>query len=95
MIVREINLASEGRLRLSKKEREEFGDRVIIMKDRNLLRFFSEEEWAQFMQKTLANLKGKKRREVCRFLCSSAFLQEIDKQGKVISLIHWRKKVRQ
>lgn len=83
MITKEIT--SQKYIRLSKKERLTFGGRVIVARfgGGNDLMFFSEKEWEKWSENKLSELTGVKLRRRRRFIYSSAFEQNIDKQGIV------------
>ncbi len=97
MLVKEcerINLDRKGRFYLFKAERAQFGEKVIISKERNHLLFFTEEEWNQLVSKKLTRLKGIELRRKKRILFSSTSLEKIDKQGRVSIPAFLRKEAR-
>jgi len=78
-----INFDQGGRFYLSKAERIQFGEKVIITRDGNYLRFFTQREWKRLVRKQLAGFKGAELRRKKRGLFGSAFLEKIDSQGRV------------
>jgi len=86
MLVKEnekINWDRIGRLYLSKEERAQFGEKVIITRDANRLLFFTEEEWNQLVTRKLAGLKSIEFRRKRRTLFGFASLEKIDKRRRV------------
>lgn len=89
MIVKKLGkflLDREGRLRLLKTEKAQFGPggKVVIMKDGKSLLLLTEAEWEQLITKGLAALKGMVFRRAQRFLYGFAFPGEIDRWGRVL-----------
>ena len=87
----EINLDPKGRFFIPKKERTFLGEKTIVTSGQDCLLFLTEEEWNQTVEEKLSDLKGMELRRMQRTLFSSAFLQAIDSQGRVLIPIQLRK----
>lgn len=90
MIIKDSNthLDSKGRYILSKAEYIKLGEgeKVVVVKvrDNSYFILYTEEEWNQLISKKLKELKGVVFRTTTRILCSSAFVEKVDEQRRVL-----------
>ena len=90
-----LTIDENWRFCLSKEERAKFGNSLIIMGSKDKLLLLTEQEWQELENKTLLGLKGQEFRKSKRALGNSAFVQPIDKKGRLLIPEKLRSKIKQ
>ncbi len=78
------SIDNKGRINMPSKFRDDLGESFIVSKGLdNCLFMYSLSEWEEFKKKIL-DLKMAQARDLQRFFFSSAYVAEVDKQGRIL-----------